>query len=550
MKLSEYKNITTLKNLNINTINDLLSDMRILILDKISKNGGFLNESLSSIELIAAINFELENDVLFYNNDNSLYTQLILNGQISLIEKFNNDDIENKNIKILDGTLKENLYFIKYFLKNNSDKKAYFYIYDYQFNQDEIDLIASLSLKKYNLTIIHLDYNINNTLYIEKGINNFRKAKFYQKFKKGIISNHNKSYINQKLYQGFIFLKDKIKNNLIQYKDFKHIKLNYLLIENGNSFNDILLGIKILKNNNGLNFLNIKSSKGYGYCLAKKNPAKFDYIQAFDVKNGELKNNLSFLKEEKFITYIKNIYQNINVLISNKSYFSKYSKNIDFIKFKDFEAIIAIVKNNIKDNYFLILNSLEFLEIIKLLNISAYQNLRLSFLIYDIKDINFLNFNNHYDYDIIAAKDFREMSLVSYFSIKNNKNIVLLYNNIFNSNININYKNMFEWYIMKDVANPNKIIISSFDYCDYIYKLLISKYQNIMLINAINLSKVDDEIFNLLKNKEIIIIADKTISDKIYNLLLIISNKKQINLHIKIFNCEKKLIPDIVKENI
>lgn len=85
MKLSEYKNINDLKQLNFEAITSLLFEFRTMILDKISKSGGFLTESLASVESIVALNNELEDNYLFYNDNKTLYTQLIVNGDVKNI---------------------------------------------------------------------------------------------------------------------------------------------------------------------------------------------------------------------------------------------------------------------------------------------------------------------------------------------------------------------------------------------------------------------------------------------------------------------------------
>lgn len=550
MKLSEYKNINDLKQLNFEAITSLLFEFRTMILDKISKSGGFLTESLASVESIVALNNELEDNYLFYNDNKTLYTQLIVNGDVKNISDFKISDVENDRIKILNGSVLENLYFIKYFLNNNNNKRVYFYISNHNFTSDEIELLEYLSLKKYNLTIVLLNYKNDKSVFnIQKSISEFRKANFYQNFKKGLAENSNKNYFNKTFFNGFNALKNTVRENIIYKKEFKNIKLNYLLIDNGNNFQEVSLGLKVLKNAGGLCLLNINCIKGFGYSLAKNNPDKFNYIEAFNVETGELKNDYDALEKIRFLDLIRNL--NCNVLISKKSYFAKYGAEIELREnIKSLEEISAIIKNNYEMKYFLVLDNLEVYLISKMLKDFKF-NTNISFLIYN-DDNYYCALESLDDFDskqLICPKDFDELLSSAVSAVNNGKNIALLYNDIFKSNIKSNLNNNFEWYSTFE-KDSNKIIVSNYDYFNHIHKLFESEERICTLINAVNLSDINSTTIEKFNNKEVYIISTAKLAKKINLLLLAKANDKEINIKTKVIICKKRDISNLLKEII
>jgi 1-deoxy-D-xylulose-5-phosphate synthase len=85
MKLTDIKDPSFLKNLNHKELKAVADEIRLFLIDSISKTGGHLSSNLGTVELIIALHyvFNSPEDVLVFDVGHQAYTHKILTGRIS-----------------------------------------------------------------------------------------------------------------------------------------------------------------------------------------------------------------------------------------------------------------------------------------------------------------------------------------------------------------------------------------------------------------------------------------------------------------------------------
>lgn len=88
MNLHDIKDPQCLKNLSVKEMHQLADDIRVFLIDTISKTGGHLSSNLGTVELIIALHhvFNTPDDTLIFDVGHQSYTHKILTGRAHLFE--------------------------------------------------------------------------------------------------------------------------------------------------------------------------------------------------------------------------------------------------------------------------------------------------------------------------------------------------------------------------------------------------------------------------------------------------------------------------------
>lgn len=552
MKLSAYKNIHDLKSLNPNEIEVLLTDFRNFILNYLSIHGGYLNESLANVEVVSALNSFRENAVIFYNNNHALYTQILIDSGANT-KSFKENFIQHEDkIKILDGSVLENLNTLKHYLASMPYKEVYFYICNHNFSQQEMDVLTHLSKLGYNLTIVYLSYHKQDKLFnFDKNISDLRKTEAYLKFKRDFRESSKKNILNKSLYKGFKQLKNTIRDHISFKKELKNIKMNYIYVENGHNYFDLLEAFQILKEGEGLRFLEANVEYAHGYELAKKRMLDFEFTESFDVKSASVKNDLSKLKEQHF-TQLIDKYSTSGLLISSSSKIADTAcKTGNKHLVYQLEELVSHIKVYSYKRHIVFLKQDELYRFNQLFDKQKYRNLRLSIVVLDdasfcesyyLKQLSILK-----QCYFIAPKDSRQFDNLIDKTLNYDNNIVIIYNYMYESNI-IDVDDSVSWQFYKQ-GDGHKIFVSSYDYFNAVYKKLVVQ-ENISILNLCVDQLVDRTLVEVLNNKEVFIIGDEQMVDIIKSILLHYCQVFNISILIKCASCLKceinKTIEDLL----
>jgi 1-deoxy-D-xylulose-5-phosphate synthase len=88
MNLSDIKDPSFLKKMNQKELNQLADDIRLFLIDSITKTGGHLSSNLGTVELIIALHyvFNSPDDVMIFDVGHQAYTHKILTGRVNEFE--------------------------------------------------------------------------------------------------------------------------------------------------------------------------------------------------------------------------------------------------------------------------------------------------------------------------------------------------------------------------------------------------------------------------------------------------------------------------------
>lgn len=558
MRIFNYSDISELNSLNNEELSIFINDIRNLIIDKISKNGGFLAENLANTEVITSLFLNIsENNLFFYNNNHAFLTQLLLENKFDLfkINKIENYDIELNNTKILKGSVYENLLYIKNFIIKNN-KHIYFYLYNHKYSKEEIELINLFSNNNYPVTIINLQTKDLETNILTSNINKLRTSNFYYNIKNIIKNNLDKNDISKNFSDGIKNLKDNIRNSIILKKEFDNIGINYLFVKNGHDISELNNVFKKIKSFS-FQFVDILVNKSQGFkyrFLDLRN--KYNFTESFNIKNGELILDLKKIK-------LKNINQlyslaktyNIPIIVDKDYKDSELFYNIGEILSKeelfslltlenDRKKIIILNEKNI--NYIFDRIDIEDINISNIILIIDYNNCGSLYNTYNRTDY-FNRINIYENVDILSIITFYNLCINIEKSIYLKNLVVFKTEDVFTCDKYYEISEDFKWsYLIKD-SNYNKNIITYGKSLIRIEKIIKDNNLKINLINATNLSKIDSEIIKeISKNKANNYIFAKDYKNScLYPNILKFINENQLNFNLKYYGENNFLLKNI-----
>ncbi len=260
-------NPSDLKNLTIEQLQCLSEEIRSMIIDVISVNGGHLASNLGSVELITSIHYYFNSpiDKIIFDTSHQTYAHKILTGRKSTfytIRKFKglsgfSSPQESVHDHFYAGHAGTALSLALGAAKGRDLNKSTEYI---------IPFIGDASLSC-GLTLEALN-NINKDT-----------KKFI------VVLNDNAMFISDSVgnIDGNILRKSKDDASLF----FNKFNLNYIGPIDGHNVMAIVEGLKIAANSDKPTLVHVLTNKGMGVMQALKNPTTYHSIKKFDVKSDK-----------------------------------------------------------------------------------------------------------------------------------------------------------------------------------------------------------------------------------------------------------------------
>ncbi|MCR8686406.1 1-deoxy-D-xylulose-5-phosphate synthase [Campylobacter sp. CNRCH_2013_0855] len=300
-------NNLNIKNMQIKELENLASNLREVIIDTVSKNGGHLSSNLGVVELSIGMHyvFDVQKDPFIFDVSHQSYPHKLLSGKINnfyTLRQFNG----------LSGYTKpdEGDYFVaghsstsislavgacKAIRLKKEDRLPVVLIGDGALSAGmAYEALNELGDREYPCVIILND----NEMSISKPIGAISKylsqamaTQFYQKFKKRIENlleyfPQSASYMAKRFEEGLRL----ITPGLL----FEELGLEYIGPIDGHNLNEVINALNQAKAMNKPCVVHAQTIKGKGYTLAEGKNAKWHGVGAFDRSSGEsLKTNVS-----------------------------------------------------------------------------------------------------------------------------------------------------------------------------------------------------------------------------------------------------------------
>lgn len=571
--LNRINDSKDIKKLNIKEKEKLASEVRELLIDVVSKNGGHLASNLGIVELTIAIHsvFNLPEDKviwdvghqcyvhkIFTGRKNKIYTLRKLNG-LSGFPKTNESEYDSFNTGHSSTSISASLGIARANNLMGNNNQTIAVIGDGALTGGmALEALNDAGNSNSNITVILND----NEMSISKnigGMNNLlnllRTRRLYNKSNNTIKDLLNKiPKVGPKTIVALRKFKRMFKQLLLNNMFFEDIGFTYLGPVDGHDIKKLESILKESKNISGPVLIHVKTIKGKGYKFAEKYPDKFHSISTFDVKTGEklqnggkdyskvLGDRLIALadKNEKIVAITASMCQGTGLYEFSKKYPDRFF-DIGIAEqhaltlaagmaTQGFIPIVPIYSSFLQRGFDQVIhdicmNNLPVVICVDRAGIvgndgETHQG---------IFDLSFLSLIPNLN--ILAPKNFSELEQMLEFAINLNKPVAIRYprgkeNNLFNKTDEINYGKSEVITEGKDICifAIGKMVEKAYE----VAKILDKENIQTQVINMRFLKPIDKQVILSNKDKILVTIEDNSLKGGLYSEVLNVLNENNI----------------------
>ncbi|MBE6720792.1 MAG: 1-deoxy-D-xylulose-5-phosphate synthase [Ruminococcaceae bacterium] len=293
-----------IKKLNIDELSTLCGEIRELMIDVVSKNGGHLASNLGVVELTVAIHkvFNSPNDQIIFDVGHQSYTHKILTGRKDSfstlrteggISGFTRRD-ESEHDIFSSGHSSTSISSAIGLAKAKSIKgekgKVIAVIGDGALTGG-LAYEALNNNECNNLIVILNDNNMSisrNVGSMAKSLTNIRTSPKYATFKSKITRFIAKiPKLGSQITRSITAINQKIRKRVYKNTFFEELGFRYYGPIDGHNLEDLIDALTVAKSHSHSVLIHINTVKGKGYEFAEKNPSLFHGIGKFNIETGE-----------------------------------------------------------------------------------------------------------------------------------------------------------------------------------------------------------------------------------------------------------------------
>ncbi len=282
-----------LRALNSRQLEILVKEIRSLIIETVSKNGGHLASNLGNVEVTVALHkvFDFSRDKIIFDVSHQAYTHKILTGRKGVFNSLRQyggisgyaNPSESKYDVFVAGHASTSLALAVGFIKARELKKESYEIvalvgdgtltggeaYEGLNNLGQLGKKVLIVLNDNEMSI---SYSVGS---ISRLLSRLRSSSFYQSFKRSTI----KVPLIKKI-------KLSIKELFLPTTFFEELGFTYLGPIDGHNMKELVEIFQRTKNISNPVIVHVITNKGQGYSFAEANPTKFHSAEPFDVNTG------------------------------------------------------------------------------------------------------------------------------------------------------------------------------------------------------------------------------------------------------------------------
>ncbi len=307
-KLEKMNFPEDVKNMTNDELNDLASEIREFLIDKVSKTGGHLASNLGVVEIAIALHkvYDSPKDKFVWDVGHQSYVHKILTGRAGEFDHL-------RQFRGLSGFPKRkesphDVYDTGH--STTSLSAAYGLAKARDLNQEDSEIVAiigdgaltggmayealnNIGESKTKVTIVLNDNGMSispNIGSVSNHLVGLRTSKGYRSTKTWAKRVLGKNKPGKAVINGLAAFKNKVKYSLIEHGGvlFEELGFKYLGPVNGHDIEQVVEVLGKAKEMNEPVLIHFITEKGKGYHLAENQPNKFHGIGAFDPETGEL----------------------------------------------------------------------------------------------------------------------------------------------------------------------------------------------------------------------------------------------------------------------
>lgn len=318
--LDKINNPNDIKNLSLKELEELADEIRVFLLDNVSKTGGHLASNLGIVELTLSLfkNFDFSKDKIIFDVGHQSYIYKILTNR-----KDNFSTLRTKNG--LSGFPKREESSFDYFdtgHSSNSISAALGMARARDLRNENYNVISvigdgaftggmvyealnDVGFKNSKMLIILNDNGMSispNVGGFTNTLNKIRLTNSYNKLKRKAHLNKNNPLVRVGRK-----VKNSVKNLFFKPMFFESLGIRYIGPIDGHNIKELNNVMEKIKKLSEPVVLHVVTDKGYGYLPALENPAKFHAVGSFDLVTGKVKSSSGMTYSKVFGDALVNI---------------------------------------------------------------------------------------------------------------------------------------------------------------------------------------------------------------------------------------------------
>lgn len=303
--LRNIKSPDDVKKLNSSELADLCDEMRDIIIETVSKNGGHLASNLGTIELTIAIHraFSSPSDAIVFDVGHQSYAHKLLTGRFKNFSTIRTEDgisgfmkpKESVHDPVITGhsstsvSAAYGIYKAKALLGESGTAVAI--IGDGAMTGGmAYEALNNCGHTKGNFIVILNDNKMSisrNVGALSRCFTKLRNRPKYHDFKFAVTKLLVKiPLIGNKLYNGIFRFKELIKSIVYRHNVFSDLGFNYLGPVDGHDIQAVEKLLNVAKSYNRPSLVHVITTKGKGYTFAENKPKDYHGVSPFDASQG------------------------------------------------------------------------------------------------------------------------------------------------------------------------------------------------------------------------------------------------------------------------
>lgn len=284
----------------------LCAELRAVILDTVSKNGGHLASSLGAVEIIVALHrvFDLPDDQIIFDVGHQAYAHKILTDRresfytlrqengISGFPKREESIFDSFNTGHASTSISAGLGILRGQHLNGNTSRVICLIGDGALTGGlAYEALDDAGERKQPLIIILNDNEMSiskNVGGLSKALSHLRTSRGYVNFKRGLAKSLDYGVIGRFLSKRLESFKNRIKRFVLSNTFFEELGLTYLGPIDGHDINALIEVMSEARDLEKPVLVHTITKKGKGYPFAEKDPQKYHGVGPFNIETGEL----------------------------------------------------------------------------------------------------------------------------------------------------------------------------------------------------------------------------------------------------------------------
>jgi len=304
--LNKIHSPSDLKKLDSSEYPELAQEIRDVLIDTVSKNGGHLASNLGAVELTIAIHlmFDSPNDRIVWDVGHQAYTHKLLTGRYDVFDTIRQKDgisgfchpNESEHDTFYSGHSGTSVSSAFGIAEANKIKKNNNYtvavIGDGSFTGGLVyEALNNAGRSKTNLIVILNDNEMSiskNVGSVAKYLTKIRSKKRYVRMKAKLERFLDRiPLIGHSMASGLFNFKTAVKNLIYESTIFEKMGFRYMGPIDGHDIGMMCEALETAKSLGAPVLLHVNTVKGKGYNYAEKDPSHFHGISDFDINTGE-----------------------------------------------------------------------------------------------------------------------------------------------------------------------------------------------------------------------------------------------------------------------